>query len=73
MLYHESLCPPFQGTVSVGHDFVARECGEVREESRVAQQGKREARKEAKSKMHQCIHREVGAYWGGWERSFPVE
>ena len=65
MLHNESLSPPFQGAVGVGHDIVARQCREVREESRVDQRGKREALKEGKSKMHQCIHREMGAHWGG--------
>ena len=51
MLHHESLCRPFQGTVGVGHDFVARQCREVGEESRVDQWGKREALNEQKSKM----------------------
>ena len=32
MLHHESLCLPFQGAIDVGHDFVARQCWEVREE-----------------------------------------
>ena len=73
MLHHESLCPPLQGSVGVGHDFVARQCREVREESRVDQRGNREALKEGESKMRKCIYREVGAYWGGAEWSFPVE
>ena len=51
MIHHESLYPLFQGAVGVGHDFVARQCGEVREQSRVDQQGKRKALVEGKSKM----------------------
>ena len=35
MLHHECLCRPFQGSVGAGHDFVARQCREVGEESRV--------------------------------------
>ena len=67
MLYHESLCPPFQGAVGVGHDCVRRQCREVREESSVDQRDKRKALEEGKSKMHQCIHWEMGAQWGrGW-------
>ena len=73
MLYHERLCPPLQGAVAVGHDFVARHWREVREESIVDQQGKRKALKEGKSKMRQCIHWEMGARWGGGDWSFPVE
>ena len=73
MIHHESLCLLFQGAVGVGHDFVARQYREVREESRVDQQGKRKALVEGKSKMCQCIHWEMGAQWGGGERSFPVE
>ena len=73
MLHHESLSPPLQGAVGVDHDFVARQCQEVREESRVDQRGKREALKEGESKMRQCVYREVGGYRGGAERSFPVE
>ena len=37
MPHHERLCLPFQGAVGVGHDFVARQCREVGEESRVDQ------------------------------------
>ena len=73
MRHYESLCPPFEGVLDVGHDFLARQCREVREESRVDQQGKREAEMEGKSEMHQCIHREMDAYWGGAERNFQVE
>ena len=51
MLHHKSLCPPFQGRVGGGHDFVARQCRKVLKESRVAQWGKREALKEGKSKI----------------------
>ena len=25
MLHHECLCPPFQGAVGAGHDFIARQ------------------------------------------------
>ena len=73
MLYHESLSLPFQGAVGVGHDFVTRQCREVEEERRVDQWGKGEALEEGKRKMRQCIHLEVGAHWGGAERSLPVE
>ena len=51
MLHHERLCPPFQGAVGVGHDFVAGQYREVREESRVDQRGEGKALKEEKSKM----------------------
>ena len=69
MLYHECLCSPLQGAVGVGHDFVARQCREVRKESRVDHWGKGEALKEGQSEMRQCIHREMGAHWGGAERN----
>ena len=46
MLHHECLCSPLQGAVGVGHDFVARQCREVSEESRVDHWGKGEALKE---------------------------
>ena len=59
--------------VGVGHDFVARQCQEIREESRVNYRGKGEAFEEGESKVRQCIHREVGAHWGEAEWSFPVE
>ena len=61
MLHHESLCPPLQGAVGVGHDFVARQCREVREESGVDQWSSRESLKEGESKMRQWVYREVGA------------
>ena len=51
MLHHEGLCPPFQGAVDVGHDFVAGQCQEVGEESRVDQQGEGKALKEGKRKV----------------------
>ena len=51
MRHHESRCPPFQGAVGVGHDFVARHCQEVGEESRVDQRGERKALKEGKSNV----------------------
>ena len=51
MLHHERLCPPLQGAVGVGHDFVTRQRREVGEESGVDQQGVREALKEGKGKM----------------------
>ena len=73
MLHQESLCLSFQGVVGVSHDFMARQCREVREESTVDQRGKGEALKDRKSKVCQCFHRETGAHWGGAERSFPVE
>ena len=40
MLHHERLCRPLQGAVGVGHDFVARQSRDVREESRVDKRGK---------------------------------
>ena len=61
MIHHESLCPPLQGKVGLGHDCVATQCREVREESRVDQQGKRLLRQGGKSKMRQAIHREMVA------------
>ena len=73
MLHHESLCLPFQGAVGVGHDFVARQCREVREKSRVDKWGKGKGLDKGTSKMRLCIHWEMGADWGGWVRSFPVE
>ena len=73
IFHHKSLCRPFQGTVGVGHDFVARQCHEVREETRVDKQSKRKAFDEGKSKMRQCIHWEMGVHWEGGEWSFPVE
>ena len=73
MLHHERLCPPVQGGVGVGHDFVARQCREVWEESRVDQRGIGEALKERHCKMRKCIHWELGRYWGGAERGLPVK
>ena len=73
MLHHERVYPPFPGPVGVGHDFIARQCREVREESRVDQRGKRKTREEGKSKVRQFIHWEMGAHWGGAERSLLVE
>ena len=73
MFHQESLCLPREGSVGIGHDFVARQCREVREESRVDHRGKREALNEGESKVCQCIYREVDAYWGGPEWRFPVE
>ena len=73
MLYHERLCPPLQGGVGVGHDFVARQSREVREEGRVDQRGIREALKERNGKMRECIHWEMGTYLGGAERGLPVK
>ena len=35
MVHNECLCLPFQSAGGVGHDFVARQCQEVGEESRV--------------------------------------
>ena len=46
---------------------------EVREESRVDQWGIREALKEGNGKVRKCIHREVGANWGGAERGLSVK
>ena len=73
MVHDERLCPPLKGAVGVGHDFVARQCGEVGEESRVDQRGIREALKEGKGKMHKCIHWEMGTNWGGAEQGLPVK
>ena len=64
MLYDEGLCPPFYAAVGVGHDFVARQCREVRKESRVDQRDKRKALEKGKSKMRQCVQWEIGAQWG---------
>ena len=61
MLHHERLCPPLQGAVGVGPDFVATQCWEVRKESRVDHWCKGEARKEGQSEMPQCIYREMGS------------
>ena len=41
--------------------------------SRVDQWGKREALKKGKSKIRPCIYREMDAYRGRAEWSFPVE
>ena len=75
MLHHESLCPPFQGAVGVGHDFVARhwQCRQVREESRVDKWSKRKALEEGKSKMCQCVHWAIGAHWGEGEQGVPFD
>ena len=73
MLHHEPLRLPLQGAVSVSHDFIAGQSREVGEESRVDQRGIREALKEGNGKVHECIHREVGANWGGAEWGFPVK
>ena len=51
VLHHERLCPPLEGAVGVGHDFITGQCREVGEESRVDQRGKRKALKEGKGKM----------------------
>ena len=64
MLYYEGLCPPFYAAVGVGHEFVARQCREVREKSRVDQRGKRKALEKGKSKKRQCVQWEIGAQWG---------
>ena len=73
MLHHGRLCPPPQGAVGVGHDFVARQCREVGEESRVDHRGIGEALKEGDGKVRKCIHWEMGTYWGGAERGLSVE
>ena len=73
MLHHERLCPPFQGAVGGGHDSVAKQCREVREEGRVDQRGIREALKQGNGKMRKCIHWEMGTYWGGAEWGLPVK
>ena len=73
MLHHEGLCRPLHGAVGVGHDFVARQCREVRKESRVNHWGKGQAIKEGVSQVRQCIYREMGTHWGGAERSLQVE
>ena len=73
ILHHERLCPPPQGWVGVGHDFVARQCREVGAESRVNQRGIRVPLKERNGEMGQCIDWEVGTYWGGAEWGLPVE
>ena len=73
MLNNERPCRPFKAGVGGSHEFVAGLCGEVREESRVDQQGKRMACVEGKSKMRQCVHWEMGAHWRGAEWSLPVE
>ena len=51
MLYHKRLCPPLQGAVGVGHDFVARQGREVGEESRVDKRGIGKALKEGNGEM----------------------
>ena len=73
MLHHECLCPPVQGTVGVGHDFVARQCREVRKERRVNHWGEGEDLKEGQSEMRQCIYPVMGTHWRGAERGLPVE
>ena len=73
MLHHERLCPSPQGTVGVGHDFVARQCREVGEERRVDHRGIEKALKEGEGKVRKCIYGEMGTYWGGAERGIPVE
>ena len=73
MLHHERLCTPLQGAVGFDHDFVARQCREVGEESRVDQRGIREALKEGNGEVRKCIHWEMGTYWGGLEWGLPVE
>ena len=56
LIHHECLCPSFQCTVGIGHDFVARQGGEVREESGVNERSKREVFEERNSEVCQCIH-----------------
>ena len=73
MLHHERLCTPLQGAVGFDHDFVARQCREVGEASRVDQRGIREALKKGNGKMRKCIHWEMGTYWGGAGRGLPVK
>ena len=73
MFHHKRLCPPLQGAVGVGHDFIARQCREVGEECSVDQRGIREALKEGNGKMCKCIHREMGTHWWGAEWSLPVK
>ena len=52
MLHHERLGPPLQGALGAGHDFVARQCRDVGEESTVDHRSIREALKEGNGKMH---------------------
>ena len=59
MLHNECLYPSLQGAVGIGHDFVARQCQEVRKEGRVDHWGKGEALNEGESEVRQCIHGEV--------------
>ena len=73
VLQHERMCAPFQGTVGIGHDFVARQCREVMEEGRVDKRGKRKALEEGKSKMHKCIQWEMGAHWRSEEHTSELQ
>ena len=73
LVYYESLGPPFQCTVGVGHDFITRQEGEIREESGVDKWRKRKVFQERNGEMCQCVYWEVDAHWGGRERLFPIE
>ena len=73
MFHHEGLWLPLQSATGVGHDFVAGQCREVREERRVDERGTGEVFKEGKSKMGQCVHWEICADWRGAEQSSPIE
>ena len=42
------------------------------EKRRVNKRSKGEILEERKSKVCQCVHREMGAHWGGGERSLPL-
>ena len=64
LIHHEPLGPLLEGTVGAGHDLIARQGEEVREESGVDQRGKGRVPQKGNSEMCQCVHREMGGHWG---------
>ena len=73
LVHHECLSLLFKCMIGVGHDFVARQGGEVGEESRIDEWGERKVLKKRNSKMCQSVYWAVGAHRGGGKRSLPVE
>ena len=73
LVHHERLGPLFQHTIGVVHDFVTRLGGEVRVESGVDKRHKGKILQERYGEVCQCVHWEMGMYWGGGERRFPIE
>ena len=72
MIHHERPGLSFQCRVGVGHDFVARQRGEVRKESGVDKRRKSKVLQERNSEICQCLHWEMSAHRRGREGCFLI-